>query len=36
MNNFGSDFSDSCPHIYYDKLKHNVSVAVSSGLLQVF
>ena len=34
-NYFGCDFSDSCPHLYCDKLKHNVSAAVSSGLPQV-
>ena len=35
MYYFGCDFLDCCLHLYYDKLKHNISVAVSSGLLQV-
>ena len=33
INNFGCDFSDSCPHLYCGKL--NVSATVSSGLPQV-
>ena len=32
---FGCDFFYCCPHIYCDKLKHIVSVALSSGLPQV-
>ena len=32
---FSRDFSDCCPHLYCGKLKHNVSAAISSGLLQV-
>ena len=32
---FGNDFLDCCPHLYSDKLKHDVSAAVSSGLPQV-
>ena len=35
MYNFGYDFSDGYPHLYCDKLEHNVSAAVSSGLPQV-
>ena len=33
---FGCDFSDCCPHLYCDELKHNFSATVSSGLPQVF
>ena len=32
---FDGDFSDCCPHLYGDKLKHNISAAVSSSLPQV-
>ena len=32
---FDYEFSNSRPHIYCGKLKHNVSAAVSSGLPQV-
>ena len=32
---YGCDFSDFCLHLYCNKLKYNVSAAVSSGLSQV-
>ena len=35
MYNFGCDFSDCYPYLYYEKLKQNVSAAVLFGLPQV-
>ena len=32
---YDCDFSDCCPYLYCDKLKHNILAAVSSSLPQV-